>query len=112
MVVDRADAERTTLGIDVTGSASRGLNPGSITVGILVGVKRSDGRVTVARVDHPLPSTAPGFVHVTLDSAGSYKDVPMDQLYTICLGAHIPWTGGSGAHARIAPVQSARPCLF
>ena len=112
MVVDRADAERTTLGIDVTGSASRGLNPGSITVGILVGVKRSDGRVTVARVDPPLPSTAPGFVHVTLDSAGSYKDVPMDQLYTICLGAHIPWTGGSGAHARIAPVQSARPCLF
>ena len=81
-------------------------------MGTLVGVKRSDGRVTVARVDPPLPSTAPGFVHVTLDSAGSYKDVPMNQLYSILLDAHIPWTGDSGAHERAAPVQSTIPCLL
>ena len=89
------------------------MNPGPITVGTLVGVKRSDGRVTVARVDPPLPSTAPGFVHVTLDSAGSpYKDVPMNQLYSILLDADIPWTGDSGADERAAPVQSTIPCLL
>ena len=88
----------------MTGSASRGLNPGPIPVGTLVGVKRSDGRVTVGRVETPLPSTAPGFIHVTLDSSGSYKDVPVDQLYSFRLDPHVSWTGDSGSSVQVAPV--------
>ena len=45
--------------------------------------------MTVARVEKSLPSTAPGFVHVILDSSGSYKDVPMDQLYSFRLDPNI-----------------------
>ena len=70
----------------MTGSASRGLNPGAIAMGAFVGVKRSDGRVTVARVKLFLPRTPPGFFHVTLDFFGLCKDVSMDQLYSI--GVH------------------------
>ena len=93
----RADAEWPILGTDLTGSASRGLNPCPILVGTLVGVKRSDGSVTVARVEKSLPSTAPGFVHVILDSSGSYKDVPMDQLYSFRLDPNISLPGDSVA---------------
>ena len=112
MCICGADAERPILGTDVTGIASRELNPGQILVGTLVGVKRSDGRVTVARLEPPLPSTSPGFVHVTLDSSGSYKDVPMDQLYSLrCVDPHISCTADSRAQ-RVAPVGGTIPCLL
>ena len=83
MCICRADAERPILGTDVTGITSRELNAGQILVGTLVGVKWSDERVTVARLEPPLPSTSPDFFHVTLDSSGSYNDVPMDKLYSL-----------------------------
>ena len=67
--------------------------------------------MTVARVDPPLPSTAPDFVHVTLDSSGSYKDVPMDQLYTIFLDAHGRWTENDGCRAQGAQVRNAVLCF-
>ena len=106
MCICGADAERPILGTDVTGIASRELNPGQILVGTLVGVKRSDGRVTVARLEPPLPSTSTGFFHVTLDSSGSYKEVPMDQLYSLrCVDPHISCTADSRAQ-RVAPVGS------
>ena len=103
-------AERPALGRDVTGSASRCLDPGPIAVGALVGVKRSDGRVTVAKVELPLPSTAPGFVHVTLDSSGSCKDVPIEQLYSFRLDAHEFLTENVESRAQVAPVRNAVRC--
>ena len=112
MCICGADAERPLLGTDVTGIASREFNPGQILVGSLVGVKRSDGRVTVARLEPPLPSTSPGFFHVTLDSSGSYKDVPMDQLYSLhCVDPHNSCTADSRAQ-RVAPVVGTIPCLL
>ena len=104
-------AERPRLGIDVTGSASRELNIGPIAVGAFVGVKRSDGRVTVARVEPPLPSTAPGFFHVTLDSSGLCKDVPMDQLYSVRVDTNDLLTENVGAGAQVAPVRNAVRCF-
>ena len=94
-------AEQPALGTDVTGSASRGL---------IVGVTRSDGRVTVAKVELPLPSTAPGFVHVTLDSSGSCKDVPIEQLYSFRLDAHEFLTENVESRAQVAPVRNAVRC--
>ena len=111
MHFDGADAKRPILGTDVTGNASRELNPGQLLVGALVGVKRSDGRVTVARLEPPRPSTSPGFFHVTLDSSGSYKDVPMDQLYSFCLDAYDLLTENDGARAQVAPVRNAVRCI-
>ena len=104
---DGADAERPILGTDVTGSASRELNPGQMLVGTLVGVKRSDGRVSIARLEPPLPSTSPGFFHVTVDSSGSYKDVPMDQLYSFRLDACDLLTENDRARVQVAPVRNA-----
>ena len=60
--------------------------------------------MTVGRVETPLPSTAPGFIHVTIDSSGSYKDVPVDQLYSFRLDPHVSWTGDSGSSVQVAPV--------
>ena len=60
--------------------------------------------MTVGRVETPLPSTAPGFIHVTLDSSGSCKDVPVDQLYSFRLDPHVSWTGDSGSSVQVAPV--------
>ena len=70
----------TQLGSDVTRCALKIANPVNVTVGTLVGVRRSDGRVTVARVDPALSTTPPGFVHITLTSDGSWKDVPSRNL--------------------------------
>ena len=80
-------------------------------MGAFVGVMRSNGRVTIARVDPPLPSTPPGFVHVTLDSSGSYKDVQNDQLYSFRLDAHHPWTENDGSRAQGAQVRNAILCF-
>ena len=52
-------------------------------MGALLGVRRSNGRVTVARVDPPLASTQPGFVHVTVDVNGSCKDVTLGDLFAL-----------------------------
>ena len=76
-------------------------------MGAFVGVKRSDGRVTVARVELPLPRTPPGFFHVTLDSFGLCKDVPMDQLYSIRLDAYDLLNENEEARAHFAPVRNA-----
>ena len=104
-------AERPRFGIDLTGSASRESNIGPIAVGAFVGVKRSDGKVTVARVEPPLPSTAPGFFHVTLESSGLCKDVPMDQLYSLRLDTNDLLTENVGAGAQVAPVRNAVRCF-
>ena len=80
-------------------------------MGAFVGVKRSDGRVTVARVELPLPRTPPGFFHVTLDSFGLCKDVPMDQLYSIRLDAYDLLTENDEARAQVAPVRNAARCV-
>ena len=66
--------------------------------------------MTVAKVELPLPSTAPGFFHVTLDSSGLCKDVPMDQLYSFRLDAHDLLTENVGARAQVAPVRNAIRC--
>ena len=73
----------TQVGSDVTHCALKIANPVNVTVGTLVGVRRSDGRVTVARIDPALSTTPPGFVHVTLTSDGSWKDVPFIDLYSL-----------------------------
>ena len=66
--------------------------------------------MTVAKVELPLPSTAPGLFHVTLDSSGLCKDVPMDQLYSFRLDAHDLLTENVGARAQVAPVRNAIRC--
>ena len=71
------------LGSDVSHCTLKIANPVNVTVGTLVGVRRSDGRVTVARVDPALSTTPPGFVHVTLTSDGSWKDVPLNDLFSL-----------------------------
>ena len=48
-----------------------------------MGVWRSNGQVTVARVDPPIASTQPGFVHVTVDVDGSCKDVTLEDLFAL-----------------------------
>ena len=67
----------------MTHCALRNVIPPKLTVGTLVGVRRSDGRVTVARVDPVLESTPPGFFHVTLTMDGSWKDVPLKDLFIL-----------------------------
>ena len=107
----RTNAELLALGMDVTGRASRELNPRPKAVGAFDGVKRSDGRVTVARVELPLPSTPPGFFHVSLDSSGLCKDVPTDHLYSFRLDAYDLLTENDEARAQVAPVRNAVPCV-
>jgi len=74
------DVYNLRIGDDVTQHAVINLDPSQLLVGALVGVRRSDGRVTVGRVD---PQSQPGFVHVTLSLDGSWKDVPLDYLYAL-----------------------------
>eukprot|EP00291_Cryptomonas_curvata_P018484 CAMPEP_0172156882 /NCGR_PEP_ID=MMETSP1050-20130122/3479_1 /TAXON_ID=233186 /ORGANISM="Cryptomonas curvata, Strain CCAP979/52" /LENGTH=235 /DNA_ID=CAMNT_0012826043 /DNA_START=465 /DNA_END=1171 /DNA_ORIENTATION=- len=71
------------LGQDVSSIAQPGVDPAQLPIGSLVGVKRSNGSVTVARVTAPAPETPPGQVHVTLEESGAWKDVTTDMLYTI-----------------------------
>ena len=80
-------------------------------MGTFVGVMRSDGRVTIARVNPPPPITSPGFVHVILDSSGLCKDVPIDQLYSFRLDAHGPWNENDGSRPQGAPVRNAILCF-
>ena len=61
------------------------VNPVNLTVGTLVGVRRSDGRVTIARVDRALPTTPPDFVHVTVAMDGSGEDAPLSDLFCLPL---------------------------
>ena len=65
--------------------------------------------MTVAKVELPLPGTAPGIIHVTLDCSGLCKDVPMDQLYSFRLDAH-DLTENVEARAHVAPVGAIRCC--
>jgi hypothetical protein len=67
----------------VSAIAQPGVDPAQLPVGSLVGVKRSNGAVTVGRVAAPAPETPQGQVHVTLEEAGAWKDVSPDMLYTI-----------------------------
>ena len=71
------------LGYDVTHCALSNANPVKLTAGTLVAVRRSDGRVTVARVEHALSTTPPGFVHVTLALDGTWKHVHLNDLFSL-----------------------------
>jgi hypothetical protein len=71
------------LGQDVTAIAQPGVDPAQLPIGSFVGVKRSNGCVTVARLTAPAPETPPGQFHVTLDESGAWKDVTPDMLYTV-----------------------------
>ena len=67
--------------------------------------------MTVARVELPLPSTPPGFFHVSLDSSGLCKDVPTDHLYSFRLDAYDLLTENDEARAQVAPVRNAARCV-
>jgi hypothetical protein len=88
----------------VTAIAQPGVDPAQLPIGSLVGVKRSNGSVTVARVTAPAPETPPGQVHVTLEEGGAWKEVTTDMLFTLPVLANVE---------RIANVQgiaSSSPC--
>ena len=74
-----------SLGQDVTAVARLGgVDPAHLPVGSLVGVKRSNGSVTVGRVEMPLPCTPAGYIHVALgEEDRTRKDVPPFQLYSL-----------------------------
>ena len=92
------------LGSDVSHCTLKIANPVNVTVGTLVGVRRSDGRVTVARVDPALSTTPPGFVHVTLTSDGSWKDVPLNDLFSL------PSAFGQVTSAPVSPTRIVKSC--
>jgi hypothetical protein len=71
------------LGEDVTLHALLPASSAELVVGALVGVRRSDGRVTVGRLDPPYSSTPAGYFHITVSMDGSSKDVPLGQLFSL-----------------------------
>jgi hypothetical protein len=77
-------ADQLKLGNDVTGSGFLTiLDLAQIVPGTLVGVKRTDGSVTVGRVDPPCQDTLPGCIRVTLSADGLWKQVTPDLLFSI-----------------------------
>jgi len=71
------------LGEDVTLHALSPASSAQLVVGVLVGVRRSDGKVTVGRLDPPDFSTPAGYFHIALSLDGSSKNVPLDQLFSL-----------------------------
>jgi hypothetical protein len=97
-----------SLGQDVTAVARPGgVDPTQLCVGSLVGVKRSNGSVTVGRVETPLSCTPSGYIHVALgEEDRKRKDVPPDQLYSLTAapaGGEMPT---SGQYARAGEILS------
>ena len=76
------------LGEEVKGAAPFSSNA-LPTVGELVGVLRTDGRITVAQVELPLETTPPGSVRLKVGS-GSWKEVKPPVLYSLDIVADVP----------------------
>jgi hypothetical protein len=75
-----------------------------------VAVKRSSGQITLARVEHPFPTTPPGYLRVTVSLDGAWKNVPLELVWAIENNITCPVRVGAPppADLYVAPSQQTR----
>jgi hypothetical protein len=109
------------LGQDVTAVARPcGVDPTHLPVGSLVGVKRTNGAVTVGRVETPLHCTPAGHIHVALGEDRTRKDVPPGMIYSLPTAAPppavalpaLPGRSASGGLREQGAARRPPSCLF